>query len=225
MRITATLIVTASLMSACATENEPLNHRTRPPTNIGVPQSFKYATDDSSTRPYFLTAYEEAGLRKVEVRNRILIELMGLIDNNYGQFERELSATSRGKNFGVSSTSLVLTGIASFASGGAANVLAAVDTALKGISTAVDKDLLAGKATEALVYQMQANRSKRQELIFRSMKSDEVEYPLEFGLRDLINYFNEGSVTFALVSMTQTVAAAAASAASSARDARIRVDK
>jgi len=225
MRPSVLILTSVLALGGCATENAPLRHEPapdgkRPQSSIGVPRTYKYAESEASDPRFFLTAYERADADKMEVRNRIIVELMGLIDDNYGEFERALSATTRGKNFGVSATSIALTGVASFASGGTANVLAAVDTALKGVSSSVDKDLLAGKATEALVYQMRANRSKRHQSIYESMKESTVDYPLEFGLRDLINYFNEGSVTFALVSLTQTVAGEAASAASSAAKAR-----
>jgi hypothetical protein len=225
MRLSTFMLSSVLILSGCATENAPLRHEPatdgkRHQTNIGVPRTYKYAESEATDPRFFLTAYEGAGTNKHEVRNRIIVELMGLIDDNYGEFERALSATARGKNFGVSTASIALTGVASFASGGTANVLAAIDTALKGISSSVDKDLLAGKATEALVYQMRANRSKRQQSIYESMKESVIDYPLEFGLRDLINYFNEGSVTFALVSLTQTVGGEAASAASSAAKAR-----
>jgi hypothetical protein len=221
MRLNSLSLAMLLVLGGCATATRTLEPNDLSRSSLGLPHTYSYSASAASpSAPYFLEQYQNAGSQRREVRNRIVMELMGLIDDEYGKFERQLSADTRGKNFGVSSGSIALTGVASFSAGATAKVLAAIDTALKGVSGAVDKDLLAGRASEALIYQMRANRSKVQGEIYVRMNGDDLAYPLEAAIRDLINYFNEGSVSVALSSLTQSAATQAASAASSAGVAR-----
>jgi hypothetical protein len=223
MRTISGVLCLALFLGGCATEDRTLQPDGK--TSLNVPHTFVYSYDTaaSANQAFFLTAYANAKDRRAEVRNQILFELMGIIDDEFGRFERALSGTTRTKNFAVSSASMSLTGVATFATGSAAKILAAVDTGLKGINGAVDKDLLAGKASEALIYQMRANRSKVQSAIYGQMAKTDAEYPLEAGIHDLVEYFNEGSVTVALASLTQTVATQASTAASAAAAAKVNL--
>jgi hypothetical protein len=170
---------------------------------------------------YFKNAYEDASddtERKI-VRDRIIYELLTVIDDDYAVYEIEVRLNRSTKDTIVAIVSIGLTGAASLASKGAANTLAASDTGLKGANAAVDTNFMKDKTTEILLNAMRGNRAIELKKIYDSMSNEIKDYPLEAALRDLVAYYNEGSLTSALNALAAQTASNAKEKQKDAQDA------
>lgn len=162
---------------------------------------------------YFWNVYNRATTaNKTAIRDDIMFELMDVVDADYQRFELHLRSDRAYKDFGVKVASLSLTTAASFASEGAAHILAAIDTGLKGASDAVDVSAFNSLAPEIIINQMRADRLDIAAEIKCKMKEGADVYSLQEGIRDIGRYFSAGSVTSALTSLAGSTAAAAAAA-------------
>lgn len=84
----------------------------------------------------------------------------------------------------------------------AKSILAAAATADKGAHASVDKKFLQEQSTAALVIQMEALRKEAMQPIEIGFGQDVSAYPLETGLRDVLNYHRKGSILAALGSIS-----------------------
>jgi hypothetical protein len=167
------------------------------------------ATPGKCPDSYFKAAYQsetDASKQKV-IRNRIIYELITVIDDDYAVYEIQIRLDRSWKDIVVSVVSIGLTGTATLAGKGAANTLAAVDTGIKGANAAVDTNLMRDKSTEILLNAMRANRAKVLQDIYAKLDSGTDKYPLEAAMSDLVRYYNEGSLTAALTSLATETAA------------------
>jgi len=167
---------------------------------------------------HFRKQYRCADDRAAE-RNRILYELMGIIDDDFSKFERDLRSDRAYKDVLVAWTSISLTGVASLATTGVANILAAVDTGLKGANEAVDRNAFREKGPELLINTMRAQRARVAKNIYERMRETDAQYPLEAGLRDVVHYYHAGFVTAALAALAEETAKDAAESEKAANDA------
>ena len=160
---------------------------------------------------YFKTAYENATddkARKV-VRNRAIYELLTVIDSDYANFEIDVRFDRSTKDTVVTWISIALTGTASLATKGTANTLAAIDTGMKGADAAFNTNFLRDKSNEILMNSMRGNRAIVLKKIYESMVKEVPDYPLEFAIKDLVEYYNQGTLTSALNSLISETAASA----------------
>jgi hypothetical protein len=102
---------------------------------------------------YFKNAIGQAKDKKAE-RNRVLFELLGIVDDEYARFEITLRSDRTLKDILVTIVSLGLTGTATLASEGTAHTLAAIDTGMKGANAAVDSNAFRDKAPELIINTM-----------------------------------------------------------------------
>jgi len=201
MRVLIFVLICAGGLTGCNTLHPKIDTTSLHTFNMKL--TYEYQTPTAPN--YFRTLYEGASDKKVE-RNRIAFELMSVIDDNYGEFERNLREGKGYKDAFVSITSLILTGAASISTGQAPKILAAVDTGLKGSNAAVDKNLLGDHVPELLINKMRANRATVASSIYENMSKADDIYPLQAAVRDLMRYFQEGSVTSALTSLVSDTA-------------------
>jgi hypothetical protein len=178
-------------------------------------------------RPFFKDAYEHpAGFASSErltskdadgndvtillsargvVRNRILYELMGMVDDYYFRYTDELRSDIAGK--GIFSDTLGLaTSLAATAAGGQQlkTVLSAISTAAQGVSKSIDANVLLGSSVQAIRLQMDAARSDlAAEMILKMKQQDAGEYPLEAGLRDIVRYYDAGTLTSGVAALSK----------------------
>jgi hypothetical protein len=163
---------------------------------------------------YYKNAYkhETTCPLKKEVRNRIISEQMGLIDDEYRDNVENLENSVDYKNFAVHITSLglstaaTLTGTASVKA-----IIAAIDTGLKGTNTNFDSDVLHNKALNIIKNQMIKDRKNSEISLKAKMIDDKCEYSLEEATVDLSNYRNAGTFDSALTSLESEVGGAAQS--------------
>ena len=185
---------------------------------LGIPHSYEYSASGASN--YYKTKIKDAADPKLE-RNRIIFELLGIIDDNYARYELALRSDRAYKDIGVKILSLALTGAATIS--GSSHALAALDTGLKGGSEAVDTAAFRNQTPELLINRMRASRSAIAEQIYVRMNDEESRYPIEAARTDLNRYYNAGSVTAALASLAASTAIEASSAASSAEGTKLKI--
>lgn len=156
---------------------------------------------------YFWSAYDNASDDKKKIiRNKIMYELMFVIDDNYNDFEEKLRSNSAIKHAWADIISQTLTMTASIIPGGnAPRVLAAVDTGWKGSNRAFDQHILAGKMMDAIIKSMRASRDKVAAKIYGNMKNSVENYPLAAGLKDLGEYKRQGSLDTAMTFIAEEV--------------------
>jgi hypothetical protein len=141
-------------------------------------------------------------------RNEIMNDLILLIDHNFARNEKSLYSHKAWADFGGSvtatglSTAATLTGAA-----GVKTTLSALVTAIEATKTSFGKDILQGQSILAIVTQMHKLRAEKILDIRESMRNGTTEYPLSYGLVDLLEYHNAGTFVVALQSMTEDAAA------------------
>jgi methyl-accepting chemotaxis protein len=221
------VLVCISLLAGCDTIKHPVDFSklSLKKMNMGTGTTYRYdykARDDcKAAAEYFRTKYEKAPDPNAQkaVRNRITYELLGLVDESYGHFVREFCKERDAKDILFKVTSLALTGTASLALEPTSQILAAIDTGLKGANEAIDRYAFRDNVTEVLINTMNADRSAVAAQIYRSMSDNVDKYPLEATIRDVVRYYNAGTITSALVSLREKTAQGAQNAAQEAQKA------
>jgi hypothetical protein len=142
-------------------------------------------------------------------RNEVMNDLILLIDHNFARSEKSLYGHKAWADFGGSvaatglSTAATLTGAE-----GVKTTLSALVTAIEGTKTSFGKDILQGQSILAVVTQMHKLRAEKIVEMRQAMHDKDVdEYPLSYGLVDLLEYHNDGTFLVALQSMTEDAAA------------------
>lgn len=189
-----------------------------PKSSLGYTYDYNTPTNTN----YFRKRYEAATDKEAE-RNRIVFELMGAVDEDFSKFERALRSDRAYKDIAVKWTSIGLTAGASLASQGAANILAAIDTGLKGANEAVDKNAFRDNTPEVLINKMRAKRAEMASQIYESMNKKVGAYPLEAAIRDVSRYYSEGFVTSALAALAASTAIEAKDATQEANQKKLNV--
>lgn len=169
-----------------------------------------YSYDRSHTKPsqpFFKEAYEHplTGESQRAVRNRILYELMGVVDDHYFSFTRVMRSGSIGKGI-LTDTLGVATSLASTAAGGneIKTILSAISTGTQGVSKSIDSNVLMGSTLEAIRLQMDSARADIATVIIGKIKNQNTfDYPLEAGLRDIITYYDAGTLTNGLAALSK----------------------
>lgn len=157
----------------------------------------------SRGQPYFKDAYKEGPPKTV--RNRIMYELMGIVDDFYYRYTVELRQDITSKGI-VADAVGISTSLAATAAGGEGlkTLLAAISTAGQGLNKSIDANILLGNTVQAIRLQMDAARADlATEIIAKLREQDVADYPLEAGLRDIIRYYDAGTVTSGVASLSK----------------------
>ncbi len=199
VRIVSYAFITV-LLSACAA-HQPFSYRqTWPGGNPEILYTYNYA--DPAAENYFRTAVDST-----LVRNRVLYELMGIFDDYYYKNTVNIRDGVVGKNLLVSFSGIATSFAAALAGGEQIKtVLSAISGGLQTINGTFDKEALLNTSVQALRFQMDASRAVVAAGIIEAMDKNLADYPLEAGLRDLIRYYDAGTVTSALTALAQTTA-------------------
>lgn len=163
----------------------------------------------SNDQPYFKTAYlhPPEGMTRQEVRNAILFELMGVVDDYYYKNTVNLRDTVIGKNLFTELAGIGTSFAASLAGGEQIKtVLSAISTGIQTFNTAVDKEVFVNTSVQAIRFQMDASRAAVAAQIVGKMSATPENYPLESGLRDIIAYYDAGTVTSGLTTLAAKAA-------------------
>jgi len=196
------------LLSSCSTfgAHQAFTYR-KTYTNSNPSKVFTYSYDPEDTsHDYFKAAYAHPGAEgQKQVRNRILYELMGMVDDYYYQYTTELRRDVSGKGILVDTTALA-TSIAATAAGAKElkTVLSAISSSVQGLSKSIDANVLLGNTVQAIRLQMDGARADiATEMITNMKQQDCSEYPLEAGLRDIVRYYDAGTLTSGVASLSK----------------------
>lgn len=167
-----------------------------------------YSYDPSlatASRPFFKDAYLAAGANQKQVRNRILYELMGVIDDYYYRYTTDLRRQAASKGIFVD-TAGIATSIAATAAGGneLKTILSGISSGVQGLSKSIDANVLLGNTIQAIRLQMDSTRAVvATDMITKMKQQDCADYPLEAGLRDIIRYYDAGTLTAGLAGLSK----------------------
>lgn len=197
----------ASLLSGCVVlgPHQPFTYRKRNPVAIKPTAvlTYRYEPTDAADPKFFKTKYDGAE-NKVAERNAILFELMGLVDDHYYRYTVNLRDVVIGKNM-VGELLGISTSFAAAMAGGeqVKSVLSAISTGVQTLNTAIDKEVFLDNSVQAIRFQMDANRAAIAANMADKMAAPGgiADYPLEAGLRDIVAYYDAGTVTCALASL------------------------
>jgi hypothetical protein len=145
------------------------------------------------------------------IRNRIIREMMVVIDYNYAKFEQKLYSDHAIGDFSFDLTTVAL-GLAGTLSTGtkAQTALAAATAAVAGTKLAVDADFFQKQNVIAIASKMQELREKQRVVLIRRMSRTTVDsYPLEAALQDVVTFYEQGTVLAALEEITKQAKAEA----------------
>ncbi len=198
-----------------------------------------YPTDPEATKktlanltPYFDGTeeknYEAFGLGtddRTKKRNEIAFGRMRAYDIEFSKFERQLYGASNTITVGTDLVGLALGGLtATVGSAATKAALGAASAGVLGANTAINKDLYFQKTIPALIAQMEANRAKRQLILFQGLAQPDSKYSLMAAYADLDAYKNAGGIPDAIGTITQNAANAKQSADDNITFARTQSD-
>ncbi len=142
-------------------------------------------------------------------RNKILYDLIFLINDHYDRYELSRYATVTGLSFGGDVATLGLDTAATAVGGaGVKTILTAISAGIGGTKIAAQRDFLQNQNIALLIQKM---RQLRQEVYTRMqahMKSPESDYPLEAGFLELQQYFHAGTLIGAMQALSNETGAA-----------------
>ena len=191
-----------------------------PATVLSTP----YISDLS--QPMVLANYDAMpeGPAKIARRNQIMWEIIWLTDDSYRTYE---SAFFSGAAYLNTAGDLISIGLDSVASvTGTAQVkaiLAAVGAGLTGARASYQKNFYDQATRETIVQVMRQARLTKLAEIETGMASD-ASYTIEQGLLDATDYFDAGTVTGALITISEGSATQSAAARTTMRNVRLAIE-
>jgi hypothetical protein len=132
-----------------------------------------------------------------QLRNEIVYNLMGAIDQVYGEYTIRLNSGKATEAISFDSLTLGLSSAASIATHVATKtILSALGTGIGGLGESVDKNVFSQQTFAVLGIAMQTRRDKIRNAIITDLSHDDVtEYPLSAAKRDLIEYYYAGTLS------------------------------
>jgi hypothetical protein len=153
---------------------------------------------------WYSTYYQSSGARKRELRDQIILSRMYAIDVLYSDYEAELTRERQNVGFYSTVANLALTSTAA-ATGTKETkaILAAVAAGLTGTREAYEKDVLIEKTISILQENMRTQRKLTKAHIIERLNLGVESYPLELALTDVENYYRAGTITGALIGISE----------------------
>jgi len=152
-----------------------------------------------------LVCLENEDKAKIE-RNKQLERFLIGVDAYYYKNKNTLIT---GRAFADSTSDIIqlgLTGTASFASGGSANVLAAIATVLNGSKLSIDKNIFNDKSPLLIASKMEQIRLVKLNQINKN-KLLGCEYSLNSAMKDAVEYYYLGTINGALLAIFNEIGA------------------
>lgn len=167
----------------------------RPEYQVAIVEKLNaYYSKPENVKPESVTSEEE--------RNRLISDLLYLVDVNYSEFERivyerraDVSSLSDFLVLGLSGTGALMTPVNTI------RILSGSSAMVTGTRTALEKNYLQEKSTQALLSSMQAARLEKLTTIRGGMLLNLREYPVGQALSDVEQYYEAGTLIGALNSI------------------------
>jgi len=189
--------VIAILLSGCATGTSLLGHQ--PALGGQTRIDLTNEGDIASWKKYYEEPTSEASRR--EYRNMIIRRLMRLDDESFNTWSQNLYG-ARSVGSSIADFAQGLMGAFAAATGGStAQSLGLAIAGVSGARSAVDKNIFLQQTADALIAKMQENRAKVDAQISQYLRQNTADYPLEQGLRDIIRYYEAGTLATASQSL------------------------
>jgi hypothetical protein len=140
-------------------------------------------------------------------RNKIVYDLLGMIDTEHAKFMNDIKNSVAGKNILADFFVLGLNAAGAVTGGEAIKTILAVTSgAVVGANSSIDKNEFANNTINSIYCQMMASKLKIETKIMTALKLNTTEYPLEAALRDVWHYYLAGTLLQAVADLTQTTA-------------------
>jgi len=144
-------------------------------------------------------ALYEAAKGDPQQRSQLIRQLLLLTDLYYQDYRESLYSMTSGTDFLGSATITAMNAVSSISGGEEFKTLiAAVTTGFSGVKTEFNRTILRDKTLHAIFKQMDASRAQVNTKIQLSLAKDLSTYPVEEGLRDIVAYYNAGTLVGAL---------------------------
>ena len=167
----------------------------RPPLspNVGhVDKLKKMYQDEDQIAAYYGNATTGTPMSR---RNKIVNDLLFLINDYYSAYELSWYATATGHSFASDITTLGLdTAATAVGAAGVKTILTAISTGVGGQKIAVQRDFFQNQNIAIIIKNMRAARAEVLAKIRSKTSKDVNTYPLEDALLDLQEYFAAGTV-------------------------------
>ncbi|WP_162596119.1 hypothetical protein [Methylobacterium sp. 17Sr1-1] len=159
----------------------------------------------AASGPESYLAYATAGgVRKRELRDAIVHSKMYGIDLKYSEYEAQLTRERQEIPFLTTVATLGLTtSAATVASTELKTILATAAAGLTGVREAYDRDILLDRTIALLEQQMRTQRKLLRARIIERLALGIDVYPLELALSDIESYYRAGTLTGALVGLSE----------------------
>jgi hypothetical protein len=143
-------------------------------------------------------------------RNNIVYGLMTQIEEVYGTYYKGLFGGKNSVAVAGDAVTLGLGAAGAIATNSATQtIFAALNTAFNGLTLSVDKNFYAQQSFQVIGIAMQTRRDKLRAAIISNLSEDVTVYPLTAAKRDLIAYWNSGTLAYGLQELQEEAGAAA----------------
>jgi hypothetical protein len=169
----------------------------RPPLgpNVDHSASLKDKYENQGQIEVFYNRSNTSYPTRISRRNKIINDLLFLINDYYSAYELSWYATATGHSFLSDLTTLSLdTATTAVGGAGLKTMLAAISTGVSGQKIAVQRDFFQNQNIALIIKNMRAARANVLANIRAKTAKDVNEYPLEDALLDLQEYFGAGTV-------------------------------
>jgi hypothetical protein len=148
----------------------------------------KYAPD--------LKLYQEAPTltERTRYRDKIVYSTATEIDRNYSEFKNSFFGEHAAAETSLDIAQIGLSSAGTLAGGQTVNLLAAIATGVAGSRLAFNKNFFKEKAPDLLLSRMDALRAEQWSQIYLKLKSPDNTYSLYEAERDLVAYYEKGSL-------------------------------
>jgi hypothetical protein len=164
---------------------------------------------DESYRAKYDTAMAELPINQDKAkaeRNKIVYELLGMIDRTHATFMNSLRDDVAAKNILTDFFVLGLNAAGTVMGGEALkSILSVTSAGVVGANASIDKNFFANNTIESLYNQMRTSKEELETTITNGIKKTSIyDYPLEAALRDVWQYYLAGTLLQAVTDLAQT---------------------
>ncbi|HEX2855758.1 MAG TPA: hypothetical protein VHO24_21155 [Opitutaceae bacterium] len=197
-------------------------------SSSGIPKKPWDSAAELKTLAPYLTAdvmatYNSAGsiAAKTVYRDTVVYARLRAIDVTYSTFVTALAKERNIEAVATDTSVLILTGTASLIHPASTkSILAAISGGVVGVKGSIDKNLFYDKTMPVLLTQMEALRKQRLATILTGLSVPADRYSLTQALIDLEDYFQSGTVPYALMAVNAESGAASQKATKEIKELR-----
>lgn len=195
MRRTAALLLVISSLSGCEAAI-----RGEPQVSLAPDRDLASLVIDATLSDQNVISVLQERTR--DARNEVILARIAEIDILYFRYERDLTRELRESGFLLSLLGIGAGGAGALVSQGASQILSAASAALTGARAAFDSEVLVEQTIQAFQAQMRASRDQVRARILRKLAVGTDLYPLQAAIADLAAYRQAGTLTEALIAIS-----------------------